>query len=72
MVAVDPGEHASPDRPYSHLLAGTRNRIHRLCPRDQNLLPDVTGTPLRHPQIGGMFKVTDDGNYQPLFMLQPH
>jgi heat shock protein HspQ len=32
----------------------------------------VTGTPLRHPQIGEMFTVLEDGSYQPLFLQQPH
>lgn len=60
------------DQPFYHLLAENAETEYIAYVSEQNLLPDVTGTPLRHPQIGEMFKVTDDGNYQPLFLLQPH
>ena len=39
---------------------------------EQNLLPDASGTPLRHPQVGELFALEEDGNYRPLFLQQPH
>ena len=39
---------------------------------EQNLLPDVSGEPLRHPQIEEMFALGEDGSYRPLFLQQPH
>jgi len=35
-------------------------------------LPDASGQPLRHPQVGELFKVTEDGSYKPLFLQHPH
>ena len=32
--------------------------------REQNLLPDETGKPVRHPQIPEMFERTSDGGYK--------
>jgi heat shock protein HspQ len=39
---------------------------------EQNLLPDVSNAPLRHPQIGQLFQRADDGTYRALFLQQPH
>jgi heat shock protein HspQ len=60
------------DQPFYHLLAENAETEYIAYVSEQNLLPDVTGTPLRHPQIGEMFTVLEDGSYQPLFLQQPH
>ena len=60
------------EQPYYHLLAENAETEYIAYVSEQNLLPDVTGTPLRHPQIGEMFTVLEDGSYRPLFLQQPH
>jgi heat shock protein HspQ len=60
------------DQPFYHLLAENAETEYIAYVSEQNLLPDVTGTPLRHPQIGEMFTVSEDGSYRPLFLQQPH
>jgi len=60
------------DQPFYHLFAENAETEYIAYVSEQNLLPDVTGTPLRHPQIGEMFTVLEDGSYQPLFLQQPH
>ena len=60
------------DQPFYHLYAENAETEYIAYVSEQNLLPDVTGTPLRHPQIGEMFTVLDDGSYRPLFLQQPH
>jgi heat shock protein HspQ len=35
---------------------------------EQNLLPDVSGKPLRHPQVSELF-VKEDGRYHAAYML---
>ena len=60
------------DQPFYHLLAENAESEYIAYVSEQNLLPDVTGTPLRHAQIGEMFTVQEDGSYRPLFLQQPH
>jgi heat shock protein HspQ len=60
------------DQPFYHLLAENAETEYIAYVSEQNLLPDVTGAPLRHPQIGDMFTVLEDGSYRPLFLQQPH
>ena len=43
------------DQPFYHLLAENEETEYVAYVSEQNLLPDNTGTPLRHPQIGDMF-----------------
>ncbi|MCK5551121.1 MAG: DNA-binding protein, partial [Hyphomicrobiaceae bacterium] len=38
---------------------------------EQNLLPDETGQPLRHPQVSEMFTEDEQGGYRALY-LQSH
>jgi heat shock protein HspQ len=32
---------------------------------EQNLLPDTSGEPVRHPQVAEVFEKDDDGRYWP-------
>ena len=32
---------------------------------EQNLLPDTSGKPVRHPQVGEVFERDDNGGYKP-------
>jgi heat shock protein HspQ len=60
------------DQPYYHLLAENDQSSYVAYVSEQNLLPDASGQPLRHPQVGEMFAVAEDGSYRPLFLQQPH
>jgi heat shock protein HspQ len=62
----------SKDQPFYHLLAENAETEYIAYVSEQNLLPDVSGTPLRHPQIGELFSRGEDGGYRPLFLQQPH
>lgn len=52
------------DQPFYHLLAENEETEYIAYVSEQNLLPDMTGTPLRHPQIGEMFDRSSDGSYK--------
>jgi heat shock protein HspQ len=60
------------DQPFYHLLAENEQTEYVAYVSEQNLLPDASGQPLRHPQVGEMFAIADDGSYRPLFLQQPH
>jgi heat shock protein HspQ len=60
------------DQPFYHLLAENEHTEYVAYVSEQNLLPDASGTPLRHPQVGELFALEEDGNYRPLFLQQPH
>src|ERR1700730_15036063 len=60
------------DQPFYHLLAENAQSEYIAYVSEQNLLPDSSGAPLRHPQVRELFKLEDDGNYRPLFLQQPH
>ena len=56
------------DQPYYHLLAENEKTEYVAYVSEQNLLPDETGQPLRHPQVREMFKTDETGQYHPLFV----
>lgn len=59
------------DQPFYHLLAENDETEYIAYVSEQNLLPDDTGMPLRHPQIAEMFTEDGQGRYRALF-LQAH
>jgi heat shock protein HspQ len=59
------------DQPFYHLLAENDDSEYVAYVSEQNLLPDTSGQPLRHPQIQELFAKNRDGSYQALF-LQSH
>ena len=56
------------DQPYYHLLAENDKTEYVAYVSEQNLLPDDTGRPLRHPQVAEMFATDESGDYHPLFV----
>ena len=52
------------DQPYYHLLAENSDSEYIAYVSEQNLLPDPSSEPLRHPQISDMFERTEDGQYR--------
>ncbi len=53
------------DQPFYHLLAENSETEYIAYVSEQNLLPDDTGEPMRHPQIDDIFETRDDGTYRP-------
>lgn len=53
------------DQPFYHLFAENADTEYIAYVSEQNLLIDETGEPLRHPQVGSMFEILDDGRYRP-------
>jgi heat shock protein HspQ len=57
------------DQPFYHLLAENAETEYIAYVSEQNLLPDASGKPLRHPQIEKLFALEADGTYR---FLNPH
>jgi heat shock protein HspQ len=51
------------DQPFYHLYAENAENEYVAYVSEQNLLPDDTGLPLRHPQIDEAFVVAEDGRF---------
>jgi heat shock protein HspQ len=56
------------DQPFYHLLAENEETEYVAYVSEQNLLPDATGKPLRHPQVAELF-VKEDDRYLATFLL---
>ncbi|MGI9524187.1 MAG: heat shock protein HspQ [Hyphomicrobiaceae bacterium] len=59
------------DQPFYHLLAENDETEYIAYVSEQNLLPDTSGAPPRHPQVQEMFAVDDNGDLHALY-LQEH
>ncbi len=55
------------DQPFYHLYAENAETEYVAYVSEQNLLPDESGDPVRHPQVAESFERDDDGRYHPLF-----
>src|SRR5215468_5181682 len=53
------------DQPFYHLFAENAETEYVAYVSEQNLLPDDSGEPLRHPQISEIFVRDDEGSYRP-------
>ena len=51
------------DQPFYHLYAENADSQYVAYVSEQNLMPDESGEPVRHPQIDEMFERTEDGRY---------
>ena len=52
------------DQPYYHLLAEREKSFYAAYVSEQNLLPDETGEPVRHPKVADIFGELRDGFYE--------
>jgi heat shock protein HspQ len=57
----------SKDQPFYHLLAENDKTEYIAYVSEQNLLPDQSGAPLRHPQVKDLF-VKENGSYRATFL----
>ena len=57
------------DQPFYHLFAENSDSEYIAYVSEQNLLPDTSGDPVRHPQVAEAFDVDGTGGYRPRTML---
>jgi heat shock protein HspQ len=53
------------DQPFYHLFAENAESEYIAYVSEQNLLPDTSGTPVRHHQVADFFVKDRDGGYRP-------
>nr|WP_037281970.1 heat shock protein HspQ [Rubellimicrobium mesophilum] len=58
-------EHSRPrrDQPFYHLLAENDQGAYVAYVSEQNLVPDTSGQPVDHPDLGDLFGSFEDGHY---------
>jgi heat shock protein HspQ len=52
------------DQPFYHLFAENAETEYVAYVSEQNLLPDTSGEPVRHPQVAEVFEKDDSGSYR--------
>jgi heat shock protein HspQ len=62
-IAADVRPHK--DQPFYHLFAENAETEYIAYVSEQNLLPDTSDKPLRHPQVSEVFVQDDNGAYRP-------
>ena len=62
-LAIPEDRRPSKDQPFYHLLAENGESEYIAYVSEQNLLPDTSGAPLRHPQVDDLFDRGKDGRY---------
>ena len=63
-LAIPESVRPSKDQPFYHLLAENTETEYVAYVSEQNLLPDQSSEPLRHPQIDELFVKAEDGSYR--------
>jgi heat shock protein HspQ len=53
------------DQPFYHLYAENDETEYIAYVSEQNLLPDNSGEPIRHPDVAEVFDRDDSGSYRP-------
>jgi heat shock protein HspQ len=53
------------DQPFYHLFAENAETEYIAYVSEQNLLPDTSGEPVRHPQVAEVFERDEKGSYHP-------
>jgi len=53
------------DQPFYHLFAENSETEYVAYVSEQNLLPDTSDTPLRHPDVAEVFEQDENGGYRP-------
>lgn len=57
------------DQPFYHLLAENAQSYYVAYVSEQNLLPDMSGEPVDHPDIAELFGPFEDGYYPLQFQM---
>jgi heat shock protein HspQ len=67
-LSIPPHLRPAKEQPYYHLLAENASTTYVAYVSEQNLLPDETGKPCRHPQVQELFEGPVGGRYRPRFV----
>jgi heat shock protein HspQ len=67
--AIPPEVRPSKDQPFYHLFAENSETEYIAYVSEQNLLPDESGEPIRHPQVAEVFERDESGSYRPRFSV---
>jgi heat shock protein HspQ len=67
--AIPEDSRPSKDQPFYHLLAENDQSYYVAYVSEQNLVPDETGQPVTHPDLGDLFGDFEDGRYPLQFQL---
>ncbi|CAL8981182.1 heat shock protein HspQ [Rhodoplanes serenus] len=65
--AIPPDVRPHKDQPFYHLFAENAETEYIAYVSEQNLLPDDSGEPVRHPQVSEVFERDEDGSYRRRF-----
>jgi heat shock protein HspQ len=63
--AIPPEVRPRKDQPFYHLFAENAETEYVAYVSEQNLLPDTSEMPIRHPQVAEVFVRDDSGTYRP-------
>lgn len=63
--SIPPEVRPSKDQPFYHLFAENAESEYVAYVSEQNLLPDTSEEPIRHPQVAEVFVRDDRGGYRP-------
>lgn len=63
-LSIPEGRRPRKDQPFYHLLAENDESEYVAYVSEQNLLPDESGDPVRHPQVSDYFDELRDGTYR--------
>lgn len=67
--AIPPEVRPNKDQPFYHLFAENAETEYIAYVSEQNLLPDDSGEPIRHPQVAEVFERDESGDYRPRFTV---
>ncbi len=63
--AIPPDVRPRKDQPFYHLFAENAETEYIAYVSEQNLLPDTSDEPVRHPRVAEAFERDDHGGYRP-------
>ena len=63
--AIPPEVRPRKDQPFYHLFAENSETEYVAYVSEQNLLPDTSDMPIRHPQVAEVFVRDESGAYRP-------
>jgi heat shock protein HspQ len=62
--AIPPDVRPRKDQPFYHLYAENAETAYIAYVSEQNLLPDTSNEPIRHPQVAEVFVRDEQGSYR--------
>ena len=65
LQSIPPDVRPHKDQPFYHLFAENAETEYVAYVSEQNLLPDTSGKPIRHPEVAEIFVRDDSGDYRP-------